>query len=153
MKLIARVAPITTLGLRGRKGSRFANLFAPSPVGFHDKQRNLIIYDVLINMARGLIVDEGALAKALKEKWIAGAGIDVYGHLDVFKEPQGPIESPFFGLENVILTPHVGAVSVEAFDESHKKGIAEVKGILQGLWPQNCVNPHVKPWFDINRPG
>ncbi len=108
---------------------------------------------VLINMARGLIVDEWALAKALKEKWIAGAGIDVYGHLDVFKEPRGPIESPFFGLENVILTPHVGAVSVEAFDESHKKGIAEVKGILQGLWPQNCVNPHVKPWFDINRPG
>jgi D-3-phosphoglycerate dehydrogenase / 2-oxoglutarate reductase len=105
---------------------------------------------ILINMARGFIVDEMALAKALKEKWIAGAGIDVYGHLDVFKEPQSPLESPFFGLENVILTPHVGAVSVEAFDESHKKGIAEVKAILQGVWPKNCVNPDVKPWFDIS---
>ncbi len=103
---------------------------------------------ILINMARGLIVDELALAKALKEKWIAGAGIDVYGHLDVFKEPKGPVESPFFGLENVILTPHAGAISLEAINECSKKGIAEVKGILQGIWPKNCVNPHVKPWFE-----
>ncbi|HBE78176.1 MAG TPA: hydroxyacid dehydrogenase [Firmicutes bacterium] len=103
---------------------------------------------ILINMARGLIVDELALARALKEKWIAGAGIDVYGHLDVFKEPQGPVESPFFGLENVILTPHVGAISLEAIHECPEKGIAEVRGILQGIWPKNCVNPDVKPWFE-----
>jgi D-3-phosphoglycerate dehydrogenase len=106
---------------------------------------------VLINMARGHIVDELALAKALKENWIAGAGIDVYGHLDVFVEPQGIVQSLFFGLENVILTPHVGAVSCESYDESHEKGIAEVSRILQGFWPKNCVNPHVKPWFEISR--
>lgn len=55
----------------------------------------------LINVARGAIVDEGALLRALEEKWIAGAGLDVF-----IKEPL-PSESKFYALPNVIFSPHI----------------------------------------------
>jgi len=55
----------------------------------------------LINLARGAIVDEGALVRALEEKWIAGAGLDVF-----LKEPLPP-ESKFYELPNVIFSPHI----------------------------------------------
>jgi len=55
----------------------------------------------LINPARGGIVDEGALIRALEEKWIAGAGLDVF-----VKEPLPP-ESRFYDLPNVIFSPHI----------------------------------------------
>jgi len=62
----------------------------------------------LINTARGGMVDEEALALALKEKWIAGAAIDV------FQVEPPPITHPFFMLDNIILTPHIGWASYEA---------------------------------------
>ena len=55
----------------------------------------------LINVARGAIVDEGALIRALEEKWIAGAGLDVF-----IQEPLPP-ESKFYELPNVIFSPHI----------------------------------------------
>jgi len=55
----------------------------------------------LINVARGAVVDEGALIRALEEKWIAGAGLDVF-----IQEPLPP-ESRFYGLSNVIFSPHI----------------------------------------------
>lgn len=55
----------------------------------------------LINVARGAIVEEGALVRALEEKWIAGAGLDVFA-----REPLPP-ESPFYTLPNVIFSPHI----------------------------------------------
>ncbi|RLI25356.1 3-phosphoglycerate dehydrogenase [Candidatus Bathyarchaeota archaeon] len=60
----------------------------------------------LVNTARGAIVDEEALVRALEEGWIAGAALDVY--------EREPPSSRLAGLENVILTPHVGASTVEA---------------------------------------
>ncbi|MEF9972871.1 MAG: phosphoglycerate dehydrogenase [Clostridia bacterium] len=65
---------------------------------------------VLINVARGVVVDESALVKALKEKWIAGAGLDVYE-----TEPTRP-DNPLFALENVVLSPHQAADTHETFD-------------------------------------
>lgn len=56
---------------------------------------------VLINIARGAVVDEQALIRALREGWIAGAG------LDVFEQEPLPPESELWGLENVILSPHI----------------------------------------------
>lgn len=60
----------------------------------------------LVNVARGQIIDERVLIRALQEGWIAGAG------LDVAEEEPLPSESPLFSLPNVILTPHISGVSV-----------------------------------------
>ncbi|MEM2792847.1 MAG: NAD(P)-dependent oxidoreductase, partial [Candidatus Bathyarchaeia archaeon] len=62
----------------------------------------------LVNTARGAIVDENALVKALRENWIAGAALDVYS-----EEPL-PREHPLRKMENTILTPHIGGSTVEA---------------------------------------
>jgi len=106
---------------------------------------------ILINTARGAIVDEMALARGLKEGWIAGAGIDVYEHINVFREPEEiPPKSPYFKLDNIIYTPHIGSWSEEATKEnSGKDGAVEARRVLQGYWPRNCVNPEVKPWFKM----
>jgi phosphoglycerate dehydrogenase-like enzyme len=64
----------------------------------------------LINIARGAIVDEAALVRALREGWIAGAGLDVFE-----KEPL-PAESPLWNLENVLMSPHV-AGDTPCYDE------------------------------------
>jgi phosphoglycerate dehydrogenase-like enzyme len=60
----------------------------------------------LVNVARGQIVDEKVLIRALKERWIGGAGIDV-----TEKEPL-PSDSPLYTLPNVILTPHISGESI-----------------------------------------
>ncbi len=63
---------------------------------------------ILINTSRGGIVDTNALIKALKEGWIAGAGLDVY------EEEPLPEGHPLTKLNNVVLTPHIGASTIEA---------------------------------------
>lgn len=60
----------------------------------------------LVNIARGRVIDEAALIRALKEGWIAGAG------LDVTEEEPLPADSPLYSMSNVILTPHISGVSV-----------------------------------------
>lgn len=67
---------------------------------------------ILINTSRGAVVDTNALIKALREGWIAGAGLDVY------EEEPLPKDSPLLELENVVLTPHIGASSVEAQEQA-----------------------------------
>ena len=62
--------------------------------------------NLLINIARGSVVDEPELVSALKEKRIWGAGLDVFAH-----EPHVPEE--LFGLDNVVLMPHQGSATVE----------------------------------------
>ena len=59
----------------------------------------------LINIARGGVVDEPALVRALREGWIAGAGLDVF-----VQEPL-PSDNPLWGMENVILTPHIAGMT------------------------------------------
>ncbi len=63
---------------------------------------------ILINASRGPVVDTKALVKALEEGWIAGAGLDVY------EEEPLPKDHPLTKLDNVVLTPHIGASTVEA---------------------------------------
>jgi len=60
---------------------------------------------ILINVARGKVVDESALIKALKEKWIFSAG------LDVFETEPLPPESELWGLDNVVITPHIAGLN------------------------------------------
>jgi D-3-phosphoglycerate dehydrogenase / 2-oxoglutarate reductase len=88
---------------------------------------------VIVNAARGGIVDENALYSALKEGRIAAAGVDVYA-----KEPC--TDSPLFELENVVATPHLGASTDEA---QEKAGIAVAKSVrlaLSGELVPDAVN-------------
>lgn len=91
----------------------------------------------LINVSRGPIVDEKALYKALKEGWIAGAGLDVYE-----KEPPDP-ENPLFKLENVVLTPHIAWYTEEAQRRLEMSAVEEAVRILQGQPPKNLVNKEI----------
>ena len=72
----------------------------------------------LVNISRGATVDEGALIKALREGWIAGAG------LDVFEEEPLPSDSPLYDLENVILSPHIAGFTLR-YDERASDLFAE----------------------------
>jgi len=105
----------------------------------------------LINTSRGALVDEPALVAALHEGRLAGAGIDTYESIDIFAEQIPPRVHPLTGMENVILTPHVAAGSVQAGIEIYMTAIQNIVDILQGYWPlpENIVNPTVVPRFSL----
>jgi D-3-phosphoglycerate dehydrogenase len=88
----------------------------------------------LVNTARGPIVDEAAMARALDAGQLAGAALDVLA-----QEP--PTASPLFGRENVILTPHTSFYSEESLVELQIKAAEEVVRVLTGQMPRNPVNP------------
>lgn len=91
---------------------------------------------ILINTARGNVVDETALIEALKEKKIRGAGLDVFE-----KEPL-PVNDPLTKLENVVLTPHIAFLTEESLEECTYVCIQNVERFIEGK-PQNVVNPEV----------
>lgn len=89
---------------------------------------------ILINTARGRVVDETALVEALKRKEIRGAGLDVFE-----KEPL-PADHPLTELENVVLTPHIAFLSEESLEECTYVCVENVEKFVAGR-PQNIVNP------------
>lgn len=90
------------------------------------------------NTARGNVVDEHALITALRERWIAGAGIDVFA-----KEPTDPA-NPLLQFENVVITPHTAGHSDASILAARRGAAAEIARILRGQWFKNLVNPDVK---------
>jgi len=88
----------------------------------------------IVNTSRGPVVDEAALARALDAKQIAGAALDVM-------EQEPPVNSPLFGRDNVILTPHTSFYSVESLEDLQTKAAEEVVRVLSGQPPRNPVNP------------
>jgi D-3-phosphoglycerate dehydrogenase len=90
----------------------------------------------LINTARGPIVDEEALARALDEGRLAGAALDVLS-----QEP--PSRSPLCGRDNVILTPHTSFYSAESLVELQRKATEDVVRVLRGETPFYPLNPEV----------
>jgi D-3-phosphoglycerate dehydrogenase len=80
----------------------------------------------LINTSRGPIIDEAAMLAALTEKRIAGAGLDVF---DV--EPL-PLDSPFRRLDNVVLTPHLGYVSMQNYRAYFAGAVEDIRGFIDG---------------------
>jgi len=91
---------------------------------------------VLINAARGPIVDEKALLAALKQKKIAAAGLDVYE-----KEPH-PTPG-LFKLENVVLLPHIGSATEDTRGQMAVLAAKNAIAMLRGKRPKNIVNPEV----------
>jgi len=91
----------------------------------------------LINTSRGPLIDEKALYKALKEKWIAGAALDV-----MEKEPPD-WNNPLLKLENIIITPHISFYSEESYRELKIKVAESVVSVLKGKQPRSTVNPQV----------
>jgi glyoxylate reductase len=89
-----------------------------------------------INTARGAIVDQAALIRALMKKQIAGAGLDVFEH-----EPK--VGKEIRKLANVVLTPHLGSAIGEAREQMAHLVVDNILAFLDGKRPPNCVNPQV----------
>ena len=111
-------------------------------VPLNDATRNMISYEelgkikkdaFLINTSRGGIVDEEALYDALRNNKLRGAALDVYNN-----EPPG--KSPLMELDNVIMTPHIGAYTEEAIENMGIQAAQNLIDVLEGREPQNRVN-------------
>ena len=139
------------IAVRGAEAVEFDGLLAQSDVvSIHvpllPETRNLIgarelarmkPSAFLINTSRGGIVDEGALAEALKAGRLAGAALDV-----LLVEPPPP-DHPLRNLPNVVLTPHLAFYSRESVIELQTKAAEEVARALKGEPPRSPVNPQV----------
>jgi D-3-phosphoglycerate dehydrogenase len=94
-----------------------------------------------ITTARGFIHDEAALTQALREKRIAGAGLDVWD-----KEPPPP-DHPLLQFDNVLASPHTAGVTVEARTNMGKIAAEQILDALDGKRPPRIVNPKVWPVY------
>ena len=92
----------------------------------------------LINTSRGQVIDEPALIRALREGWIAGAGLDVLA-----SEPP-PADHPLLSMENVLITGHAAGSTVESTVAWREEWQQIVADHLAGVRPINVVNPEVK---------
>ncbi len=90
----------------------------------------------IINTARGAVIDEKALVRALKKKQIAGAGLDVFEN-----EPHLP--PALRAMKNVVLTPHLGSAVMELRDVMANIVVDNIQALVDGRAPENCINPQV----------
>jgi D-3-phosphoglycerate dehydrogenase len=121
----------------------------------NDETRHLINADALalmkptaylVNVARGPVVDEVALAQALKEKRIAGAG------LDVFEQEPVAADNPLLAMEQVIVSPHALCWTDECFNAIATDGLSSVVAVARSKRPAHPVNPAVfdaARWADV----
>jgi lactate dehydrogenase-like 2-hydroxyacid dehydrogenase len=91
---------------------------------------------ILVNTARGPIVDEAALAEALEKRVIHAAGLDVFE-----REPQ--VHPKLLKLENVVLAPHVGSASVDTRRKMCMMAVENAAAAISGRRPPNLLNPEV----------
>jgi glyoxylate reductase len=92
----------------------------------------------LINTSRGQIIDERDLIKALKNKWISGAALDVYE-----KEPIS-FSNPLLRMKNVIILPHIGSATYQVRSKMARVAAENLLNVLKGIEPLYVVNPHLK---------
>ena len=100
---------------------------------------------VIVNTARGPLIDESALVTALNSGTIAAAGLDV-----LEQEPPAP-DNPLLSLENVLISPHVASATTRMRPETRRRVGREVALVLQSKWPMSCVNPTVLPRAPLER--
>ncbi|MFP3984921.1 MAG: glyoxylate reductase [Candidatus Bathyarchaeia archaeon] len=99
---------------------------------------------ILVNNARGPVIDEKALYKALKEGWIAGAG------LDVFEQEPTPASNPLLTLDNVVAAPHISSASYETRSKMAEMVAENLVAFFKGKTPPNLVNKEV---VSVKKPG
>jgi len=106
---------------------------------------------ILINTARGAIVDEDALARLLDAGHLAGAGLDTFAVVDVHQATSTPPTHRLFQMENVVLTPHVAAFSVDSSRDVSFGSLANLTAVLSGHWPNadRIVNRDVAPRYAL----
>ena len=102
---------------------------------------------ILVNTARGRLVDEVALCRAVAEGWISGAALDV-----LESEPPDP-GSPLLRLDDVIITPHIAAYSDTFFADSWRLSVETLVDLAGGRWPRASANPGVVPRRPLSRAG
>ena len=90
----------------------------------------------LVNTSRGPVVDEEALAAALRAGEIFAVGLDVY-------EEEPMIHPDLLACENAVLVPHIGSATVETRGKMAKMAAANIVAVLRGETPPNCVNPEI----------
>ena len=90
----------------------------------------------IINTARGPIIDEGALVRALAERRIAGAGLDVFEH-----EPK--VDPALLAMPNVVLAPHLGSAVRELREQMANIVVDNILAVLEGRRPPNCWNTEI----------
>jgi len=90
----------------------------------------------LVNSSRGPIVDESALVRVLKERRIAGAGLDVY-------ENEPSVDPELLAMPNVVLTPHLGSAVAELRESMANVVVDNIVAVLDGRQPPNCWNPEI----------
>jgi lactate dehydrogenase-like 2-hydroxyacid dehydrogenase len=93
---------------------------------------------VLLNVARGPVVDEAALVEALRARRIWGAGLDVF-------EEEPALAPGLMELENVVIVPHIGSATIDTRRAMGGIAVRNVLQVLSGQAPISCVNPEVLP--------
>lgn len=101
---------------------------------------------LLINTARGKVIDEKALICLLQSKKIRGAGLDVFE-----EEPVKP-DNPLLSTENVILTPHIASSTVATFNETGRSACENIARYLRGEGPKWQINLNTTPWIRSGMP-
>ena len=100
---------------------------------------------VIVNTARGPIIDEPALIAALEGGKVGAAGLDV-----LEQEPPAP-DNPLLAMDNVLVTPHVASATSRMRPTARRRVGHEVAMVLRGKWPMSCVNPTVLPKTPLER--
>jgi glyoxylate reductase len=91
---------------------------------------------LIVNTARGPIIEEAALVRALKAKKIAGAGLDVF-------EFEPKVSAALKAMKNVVLAPHLGSATADVRERMANIVVDNIEALLAGRVPPNCVNPQV----------